>query len=85
MELKEGYNDAIECNLHQCANGSNHCVNTDWRRSSRYVHNVKYKEWNLASNAECERYDNVEKEQHEKFSVRKPDAVRYPGAVVVHV
>ena len=85
MELEEGYDDAIKGNLHQCANGSQDCMDSDWWVSVDNVHDIEDKKWNFTSDAERECYNDIEKEQHEKFPVWEPNAVRYPGTMVVHV
>ncbi len=85
MEFKKWDDDAIESNLNQCAYGSKDSVEADWGVAVDYVHNIKDKKWNFASDAESESYDDIKKEKHEKFSVWEPNAVWYPWTVMVHV
>ena len=60
-------------------------MDTDNRFPSNNIHNVKYKNWNFTADAKGKRDDNVEKEQHEKLSVRKAYAVGYPRTVMIHI
>lgn len=85
MELKERYDDTIESNLDKGPYRPEDCMYTNGRIAGHNVHNIEYKKWNFTGDTESKRDNDIEKEQHKKLPIRKPNTVRYPWTMVVHV